>query len=178
MPELIQTGQKIEAIKRYRELTGVGLAEAKDAVERLEQGYPRSASGAPSDRSRIGDRRAGRGRRCSPSRPVRRRARRRSRKITIKRSSSSGASGKVISKRSGCEPHRKVTLFIYVDFVSSKVKITQSDSHGTLAGAPGPPARQVLRQGRRGQGWRAPAASTTLAEPAALSARRRQSAGG
>ena len=37
--ELIQTGQKIEAIKRYRELTGVGLAEAKDAVERVEQGY-------------------------------------------------------------------------------------------------------------------------------------------
>ena len=37
--ELIQAGRKIEAIKLYRELTGVGLAEAKDAVERLEETY-------------------------------------------------------------------------------------------------------------------------------------------
>jgi ribosomal protein L7/L12 len=36
---MIQAGQKIEAIKLYRELTGVGLAEAKDAVERLEATY-------------------------------------------------------------------------------------------------------------------------------------------
>jgi ribosomal protein L7/L12 len=33
---LIQAGQKIPAIKRYRELTGVGLREAKGAVEDLE----------------------------------------------------------------------------------------------------------------------------------------------
>ena len=32
---LAQSGQKIEAIKRYRELTGAGLAEAKQAVEAL-----------------------------------------------------------------------------------------------------------------------------------------------
>lgn len=32
---LVKAGQKIEAIKVYRELTGVGLAEAKDAVEKL-----------------------------------------------------------------------------------------------------------------------------------------------
>ena len=31
--DLAERGQKIEAIKRYRELTGVGLAEAKRAVE-------------------------------------------------------------------------------------------------------------------------------------------------
>jgi ribosomal protein L7/L12 len=37
--ELIQGDRKIEAIKLYRELTGVGLAEAKDAVERLEETY-------------------------------------------------------------------------------------------------------------------------------------------
>jgi ribosomal protein L7/L12 len=37
--ELIQTGKKIEAIKLYRELTRAGLAEAKDAVERLEATY-------------------------------------------------------------------------------------------------------------------------------------------
>ena len=37
--ELIQSDQKIQAIKLYRELTGVGLAEAKDAVERLEGTY-------------------------------------------------------------------------------------------------------------------------------------------
>ncbi|MBI1904224.1 MAG: hypothetical protein HYS13_24275, partial [Planctomycetia bacterium] len=35
---LLAGGQKIEAIRRYRERTGVGLAEAKDAVEALEGG--------------------------------------------------------------------------------------------------------------------------------------------
>ncbi len=34
--EALFTGQKILAIKLYREQTGVGLAEAKDAVEKLE----------------------------------------------------------------------------------------------------------------------------------------------
>jgi ribosomal protein L7/L12 len=34
--ELIQAGKKINAIKLYRELTGTGLAEAKDAVDRIE----------------------------------------------------------------------------------------------------------------------------------------------
>lgn len=33
---LIQSHQKIEAIKRYRKLTGVGLKEAKDAVEAMD----------------------------------------------------------------------------------------------------------------------------------------------
>lgn len=32
---LVRAGKKIEAIKVYREATGVGLAEAKSAVERL-----------------------------------------------------------------------------------------------------------------------------------------------
>jgi ribosomal protein L7/L12/DNA-binding beta-propeller fold protein YncE len=35
---LLQGGQKIEAIKRFREMTGVGLKEAKDAVEAIERG--------------------------------------------------------------------------------------------------------------------------------------------
>jgi ribosomal protein L7/L12 len=35
---LIERGQKIEAIKQYRERTGSGLKEAKDAVEALERG--------------------------------------------------------------------------------------------------------------------------------------------
>ncbi|MBL8058382.1 MAG: ribosomal protein L7/L12, partial [Anaerolineales bacterium] len=35
---LVQAGQKIEAIKLYRQLTGVGLKEAKDAVDQLEAG--------------------------------------------------------------------------------------------------------------------------------------------
>jgi ribosomal protein L7/L12 len=35
---LIEAGQKIEAIKQYRERTGSGLKEAKDAVEALERG--------------------------------------------------------------------------------------------------------------------------------------------
>jgi len=36
--EALYRGQKIDAIKRYRELRGVGLKEAKDAVEQLEAG--------------------------------------------------------------------------------------------------------------------------------------------
>ena len=32
---LARAGEKIKAIKRYRELSGAGLAEAKDYVERL-----------------------------------------------------------------------------------------------------------------------------------------------
>jgi hypothetical protein len=35
--DLIRRGRKIEAIKRMRDLTGMGLAEAKDAVETLER---------------------------------------------------------------------------------------------------------------------------------------------
>ena len=33
--DLVRSGNKIGAIKQYREETGVGLREAKDAVERL-----------------------------------------------------------------------------------------------------------------------------------------------
>jgi ribosomal protein L7/L12 len=33
---LLQSGQKIQAIKAYRVATGAGLKEAKDAVEALE----------------------------------------------------------------------------------------------------------------------------------------------
>lgn len=33
--ELVQRGKKIQAIKVYREVTGVGLKEAKEAVERM-----------------------------------------------------------------------------------------------------------------------------------------------
>jgi ribosomal protein L7/L12 len=35
---LLTAGRKIEAIKLYRERTGAGLAEAKQAVERIERG--------------------------------------------------------------------------------------------------------------------------------------------
>jgi ribosomal protein L7/L12 len=38
--EQLRNGNKIEAIKIYREMTGVGLKEAKDAVEALEAGQP------------------------------------------------------------------------------------------------------------------------------------------
>ena len=34
--DALRRGNKIEAIKFYRELTGVGLAEAKDAIDRAE----------------------------------------------------------------------------------------------------------------------------------------------
>lgn len=35
--DALRRGNKIEAIKFYRELTGVGLAEAKKAIDRAEQ---------------------------------------------------------------------------------------------------------------------------------------------
>lgn len=35
--QLLRSGRKIEAIKRYREQRGVGLREAKDAVDAMEQ---------------------------------------------------------------------------------------------------------------------------------------------
>lgn len=38
--EAIRSGRKIEAIKIYRELRGVGLKEANEAVERLAAGDP------------------------------------------------------------------------------------------------------------------------------------------
>jgi len=38
--ELLAQEQKITAIKLYREATGVGLKEAKDAVEAIERGEP------------------------------------------------------------------------------------------------------------------------------------------
>ena len=38
--ELIAQGNLIAAIKLYREMTGVGLAEAKDAVEAIQRGEP------------------------------------------------------------------------------------------------------------------------------------------
>jgi ribosomal protein L7/L12 len=37
---LLAAGQKIEAIKRYRQETGAGLAEAKEVVEALQRGEP------------------------------------------------------------------------------------------------------------------------------------------
>ncbi len=37
--ELLQEDKTIHAIKLYRELTGVGLAEAKDAVEQLARDH-------------------------------------------------------------------------------------------------------------------------------------------
>ncbi len=38
--EMLRTGNKINAVKRYRELTGAGLKEALDAVEQIERGLP------------------------------------------------------------------------------------------------------------------------------------------
>jgi ribosomal protein L7/L12 len=48
--ELLKKGQKIEAIKRYREQTGVGLAEAKAAVEAIasQHGIPMKSAGCAS----------------------------------------------------------------------------------------------------------------------------------
>ena len=48
---LLTDGRKIEAIKLYRDITGAGLKEAKDAVEALERGDvpPRSSSPSSGD---------------------------------------------------------------------------------------------------------------------------------
>ena len=89
-------------------------------------------------------------------------------KITLGKIGAAGASGKVSSKRAGCEPGRKVTLFVYDDFVTDKVKITQSNAHGKWHVHKGLGARQVLRQGRRGQGRRHPLPLRRLEEPAHL----------
>jgi ribosomal protein L7/L12 len=43
--ELLQAGKEIQAIKLYRELTGVGLAEAKDAVEGMRSMYGPTGNG-------------------------------------------------------------------------------------------------------------------------------------
>ncbi|WPB81244.1 hypothetical protein KYC5002_19240 [Archangium violaceum] len=37
---LVREGRTIDAIKRYRELTGEGLKESKDAVEQIAEGRP------------------------------------------------------------------------------------------------------------------------------------------
>ena len=36
--DLLAKGNEIQAIKRYRELTGLGLAEAKEAIDRAKAG--------------------------------------------------------------------------------------------------------------------------------------------
>lgn len=43
--DLLRQGRKIEAIKQYREVTGVGLKEAKDAVEALAAKHGVAAKG-------------------------------------------------------------------------------------------------------------------------------------
>ncbi len=40
MARLIRAGKKIEAIKIYRQIFGVGLKDAKDAVEKMQRGEP------------------------------------------------------------------------------------------------------------------------------------------
>ena len=51
--QLIHDGKKIEAIKLFRETFGVGLAEAKEAVERMERGESVDISGMRVQRSRV-----------------------------------------------------------------------------------------------------------------------------
>ena len=50
---LLAQGQKIAAIKLYREQTGVGLAEAKNAVERIECGE--RGEGVPDSQTALTD---------------------------------------------------------------------------------------------------------------------------
>jgi streptogramin lyase len=50
--QLIHEGKKLEAIKVFRETFGVGLAEAKEAIERMERGESVDISGMQVTRSR------------------------------------------------------------------------------------------------------------------------------
>lgn len=51
---LMQTGRKIEAIKVYRDLTGKGLAESKEAVEQMERdGFPALSDTHPAGSSTL-----------------------------------------------------------------------------------------------------------------------------
>lgn len=45
--DMLQRGQKIEAIKLYRQFTGSGLREAKEAVESIERGFPMEKQDSP-----------------------------------------------------------------------------------------------------------------------------------
>ena len=45
--QLLSEGKKINAIKRYREQTGVGLREAKDSVEQIERTVKQPAMPMP-----------------------------------------------------------------------------------------------------------------------------------
>ena len=53
--EALAAGNKIEAVKRYRDQHGVGLREAKDAVERMEAGHVSvsPAAGVPSSETPV-----------------------------------------------------------------------------------------------------------------------------
>lgn len=51
--DLVRQGRKIEAIKLYKEQTGVGLKEAKDAVEAMERGERHEVPPLPETSRRI-----------------------------------------------------------------------------------------------------------------------------
>lgn len=51
---LLRAGRKIEAVRAYHERFGVGLKEAKDAVDRIEAGQPAGAVPAASPRGALG----------------------------------------------------------------------------------------------------------------------------
>ena len=53
---LLRAGNKIEAIKRYRQVTGLGLKDAKDAIDALPLGEtPPGAPAAPAAASTVSD---------------------------------------------------------------------------------------------------------------------------
>lgn len=52
---LLAKGKKIEAVKIYREEYGIGLKEAKDAVDRIEATMPRASRGNTPYESAIGN---------------------------------------------------------------------------------------------------------------------------
>ena len=55
LERLALSGKKIEAIKLFRTLYGVGLNEAKDAVEKIASGAPVDMPGAPVQSSSLAD---------------------------------------------------------------------------------------------------------------------------
>ena len=53
--EALRRGHKIEAIKLVREQTGMGLKEAKDAVDAYERTHPKAPASSPGEVPRSGN---------------------------------------------------------------------------------------------------------------------------
>ncbi len=151
---LIDTGQTIQAVKLYHELTSVGLPRRRTRsigshrcdLRRVEgdggcNDHTNRDSGRAHDshhRPQDFDRSRGNGARAAAlvlaltAAPFSAADGGAKTKIVFKSLKSTGASGKLISHENKCEGGgRKVSLFRLDDFISVKIEITYSKSNGT-----------------------------------------------